>query len=53
MGLGEAVLAEAQDLLEDLPGERLLVAALAHALDQAALEVTQAALAFPGGHRPA
>ena len=45
MRLGEAVLAEAADLLEDLLGELRAVAALQHASDQALVHVLQAAAA--------
>jgi hypothetical protein len=53
MRLGEAVFAEALDLHEDLPREVLLVAALAHAIDEAALELLEPALAPPCRHRAA
>ena len=53
MRFGEAVFAEAQDLLVDLPRERLGVAARAHAVDQPLLELLEAALAPPRGHRAA
>ncbi len=49
--LGEAVLAEAQDLPIDRFGERARVATLQHAVDQLALERFQAALAPPCRHR--
>ncbi len=51
MRFREAVLAEAEDLLEHLPREALVVAARAHALDQALLERAERALAPPGRHR--
>src|SRR5512146_794950 len=53
MRFREAVFAEAQDLLEYLQSEFLLIAALAHALDQAPLEMLQPALALPRSHRAA
>ena len=53
MRLREAVFAEAEDLLEDLPRERLGEAVGEHAVDEAALERLHAALALPGGHRTA
>ena len=53
MRLRKAVFAEAQDLLVDLPRERLGVAARRHAVDQALLEVLEAALAPPRRHRAA
>jgi hypothetical protein len=49
--LGKAVLAEAQDLLVDLPREILAEAARGHAVDQALLELLQSAAAPPRGHR--
>jgi hypothetical protein len=51
--LREAVFAETEDLPEDLPRELLRVATLAHAADQPLLEMTEAALALPRGHRAA
>ena len=51
MRFRKAVLAEAQDLLVDLPCERLGIAARRHPVDQALLEVLEAALAPPRRHR--
>ncbi len=53
MRFREAVFAEAQDLLVDLPRERFGIAARAHAVDQALLEFLEAALAPPRRHRAA
>ena len=53
MRFRKAVFAEAQDLLVDLPREALGVAARRHAVDQALLEVLEAALAPPRRHRAA
>src|SRR5579859_3248059 len=46
----EAVFPESQDLIEDLVGEAVGIAALAHTVDQPALERLQAPLALPGRH---
>src|ERR1700683_5736706 len=49
----KSIFAEPQNLLEDLLRKTVLVAALAHAVDQLLLEGLQAALALPSGHRAA
>ena len=49
MRLGKAVLAEAQDLLVDTPGEGLFVAAHHHAVDEPLLEFLQGTAPPPGG----
>ena len=53
VALRKTVLAETLDLLEDALGEIEVVAALQHAADHLLLEVMQAPLALPGGHRAA
>src|SRR5690606_28584580 len=50
VGFGEAVVAEALDLLEDALGKFLCIAALEHALGEFLPVRLQPALAFPGGH---
>src|SRR5208282_128236 len=50
---GKAVLAEAENLLIDLPRELFVVAVPAHAVDQPPLERLQPALALPRRHRAA
>src|SRR5580704_15397042 len=50
---GKAVLAEAENLLIDLPRKLFVVAVLAHAVDQPPLERLQASLALPRRHRAA
>ena len=50
MAFGEAVFAEAFDLLEDALGIGRVVALGHHAADQAFMEGAEAALALPGGH---
>src|SRR5688500_17934523 len=49
----KSVLAEPEDLPEDLSRELLRVTALPHPVDETFLERTQPALALPGRHRPA
>ncbi len=53
MALREAVLAEAQDLLEHPLGEVNVIPPLAHALHQPLAERPEPTLAAPGGHGPA
>src|SRR6185295_8663004 len=53
MALREAVFAETEDLLVERRSELRRIAALAHAVLEALLEVLEAALAFPRGHRAA
>ena len=53
VGFGEAVFAEALDLLEAAFGEVLLVAALDHAVDEFLAEILDLAAAPEGGHGPA
>ena len=53
MRFRKAIFAEAEDLVEYLPGEALRIATLVHAVDQAPLERSQTALALPGRHGPA
>src|SRR5690606_23914609 len=50
VGFGEAVVAEALDLLEDALGKFLCIAALEHALSELVPVRLQSALALPGGH---
>jgi hypothetical protein len=50
---GEAVAAEALDLLEDAFGELRCIAALDHARDQSLVVRAHAAVALPGRHRAA
>jgi len=45
-GIGEVVLAEAANLLDDLFGEGLVVAALEHAVDQSVVHVLEATAAI-------
>src|SRR5271165_2821345 len=49
----KSIFAETQDLIEYLLGKGLGIAALAHAVDQSALERLQSPLALPGRHRAA
>src|SRR5581483_6645742 len=51
MRFGEAVFAEALDLLAHLAGEGFRVAARAHAVDEPGLEFVEATFAPPGCHR--
>src|SRR5271169_6086226 len=50
---GKTVLAEAENLLIDLPRKLFVVAVLAHAVDQPPLKGLQASLALPRRHRAA
>ena len=53
VALGEAVFAEAFDLLEDALGEVPVVAVLRHAVDEIVMEFADVAAALPRGHRAA
>jgi len=50
MRFGEAVFAEALDLLEDLQREFLTVFPFKHAIDEIILEGFKPAFSFPGSH---
>ncbi|MCY1552603.1 hypothetical protein D9M68_890100 [compost metagenome] len=50
MAFGKAVVAEAEDLLEDGLGELGLVAVVGHALHELVVELFEAALALPCRH---
>ena len=50
MGFGEAVFAEALDLLEDPLGELLIVAAFEHSSDEFLLEMFESSAPVPGRH---